>query len=104
MRRTRTLFSVIIGITIRARNCAGRKTNRLQERSARVMTGNTLVCKTEGVHGGALSRGRTYEVVDHNPVKSMVRVRTESGRLRWFHATYFEAPGTGVVTLKQWTI
>ena len=51
---------------------------------------NELVCISESVYRDALTRGRVYTVLATDEEKRQVRIRTDTGRIRWFPAYCFD--------------
>jgi hypothetical protein len=66
------------------------------------MINRPIVCRVAGVYSEALTRGTSYQVVDYNDDKKMVRIKGDNGRLRWFYLSHFNLNGEDVVDLVSW--
>ena len=51
---------------------------------------NELVCVSESVYRGALTRGERYIVLGNDAEKRQVRIKCDNGRIRWFPAYCFD--------------
>jgi hypothetical protein len=63
----------------------------------------TATCIDEATYSGSLTRGRSYPVLARDQDKRQVRVRADSGRVRWFPEDCFDLLGREVLTLVRVT-
>ena len=49
-----------------------------------------------------LTRGNGYEVLDQDPKKGRLRLKSDNGRARWFPSECFDLRGRAVSTLTLW--
>ncbi|MBE1553064.1 hypothetical protein [Sporosarcina limicola] len=67
------------------------------------MTNQTIICRTIGEYTNNLTRGKSYQVIEINGEKELIRIICDLGRHRWFPQYYFNLDGTGVVSFISWT-
>ncbi|MCY9550060.1 hypothetical protein [Lysinibacillus xylanilyticus] len=61
-----------------------------------------MICRTQGSYSEALTRGITYQVIDINNDKEMVRIKCDNGRLSWFPLYHFNMNSEDVIDLISW--
>ncbi|MED3804932.1 hypothetical protein P4562_23925 [Lysinibacillus xylanilyticus] len=66
------------------------------------MKNKNLICRTQGSYSEALTRGITYQVIDINNDKEMVRIKCDNGRLSWFPLYHFNMNSEDVIDLISW--
>jgi hypothetical protein len=63
-----------------------------------------VVCTSESVYAGALTRGGTYEVAEVDDGARQLRVRDDRGRLRWYPTYCFATEGEVVALLASYVV
>jgi hypothetical protein len=63
-----------------------------------------VVCTSEGVYSGALTRGALYDVAAVDDAKRQLRVKNDQRRLRWYPRGYFGPEGQPVHRMAEFTI
>jgi hypothetical protein len=66
------------------------------------MINKSVVCRVAGVYTDALTRGKSYKVLEINNDKEMVQVKGDNERLRWFPFYHFNFNGENVIDLVSW--
>ncbi|WP_285399884.1 hypothetical protein [Lysinibacillus sp. fls2-241-R2A-57] len=66
------------------------------------MKNKNLICRKQGAYSEALTRGNTYQVIDINNDKEMVRIKCDNGRIRWFPLYLFNMNSEDVIDLISW--
>lgn len=60
-----------------------------------------ITCLNESVFSGALTRGRTYKVIEINEARGKVKVKNDIGRVRWYPYSFFTCNPDEVVTIER---
>ena len=61
-----------------------------------------ITCVAAGVHSDAIKVGKKYEMLAHDLIKKLVRIKGDHGRIRRFGAAYFDLEGRDFPTLVDW--
>jgi hypothetical protein len=66
--------------------------------------GTAITCIAVGTHGAALTRGRQYTLLVHDPEREAVYIEGDGGRFRWFPQSLFDPTGAQVRVLRAFVL